>query len=873
MLTVLVITGCNYTKRLHKGQYLVESNKIKVHGDKISSNELEAIIKTPTNRKIFGSARFHLWLYNIPDTSRMYRKTDKRHKRIERKNVRRKRKGKKEKKLKDSFAEKTGNWLMKSVGEAPALLDSSKLSASRRNLSNFMLKKGYFDNVVTDSVVLDTAHKKAHLFYTIYTHQRYYIDTFLIKTEDKGILKPLGYSSNQTLIKQGDPADLNVLDEERNRLVTFLKDRGYFDMNKEYFTFRIDSNYAGKRKPVNTLLTDSTKKPGTDTGLNIIKDTMSIAQRQRLEHGVKLTMNIARVPMVQGDSTYLGNHKRYLINQIYIFTDHANGNDISKYDSIHYKEHIILFSGRPSMRPRELLQHIYINRGNYYRAREVEATYKKLSSLGIYRNTNINFKPNVSDPKAPYLDCFITMDPLKRQTYVVEANGTNRGGNLGIAGSVSYKNKNLFRGAEALKISLKGGIEAQQLLTNQDDATVGETVGIGEFKPLNTFNTIEFGPEVSLTIPKLLLPFNVYKFSKNSSPKTIFTASLNLQRRPDFSRGIQEGKLAYEFTHSPRDKSRPGRQALNTNIVFSHYVSPLKISAVKIIPSKEFSNRLNTIRDPFLKYSYTDHLILGCQYIFTLNVQRKNKNKDQFYLRAGIEQSGNLARLYYDINDAPKDSLGSYEILGIRFAQYVKFDADVRYYINFNKSSHLVYRINTGIGVPQKNFNEALPFEKSFYVGGSNGLRAFRARTVGPGGYYDTLVAFDKTGDILMEGNIEYRFDLIKIVKGALFYDVGNVWMLRKNPGKPEGQISSQFYKQLAMGAGIGLRFDLDFFIFRLDFAYPIRQPNLPDGEKWFFQTKPITNQWLYDYAERTGGVYRPFKSKLIVNIGIGYPF
>jgi outer membrane protein assembly factor BamA len=216
--------------------------------------------------------------------------------------------------------------------------------------------------------------------------------------------------------------------------------------------------------------------------------------------------------------------------------------------------------------------------------------------------------------------------------------------------------------------------------------------------------------------------------------------------------------------------------------------------------------------------------------------------------------------------------LGSYEILGIRFAQFFKTDIDFRYKINFNKSSQLVYRTAAGVGVPLKNLG-ALPFEKSFYVGGSNGLRAFRARSVGPGGFYDTTLSFDKIGDILLEGNIEYRFDLLKIVKGALFFDAGNIWLIHDNKAKPKANISTDFYKQLAMGAGFGLRIDLDFFLFRFDFAYPLRQPGLPDGEKWFFQDKPITNTWLYNYAERNDIVYRPFKSKMIVNIGIGYPF
>ncbi len=822
LLTSTVLIGCKYTKRLQKGQYLVEKHHIVIKGDKVNQSELEAVLKTQPNRKIFGKPRFHLWLYNIPDTVKMHHKTTSRHKKIDKKNVRKERKGKQKKPYKKSVRDRFGSWIQNSVGEAPVLLDSSKVRSSVKNLRNYLFKKGYFNANVTDSLVLDSIHKKVYLYYFVTTHSGYKIDSFYVTSNDKKITKQIKSAAEDCLVKKGSQLDIDVLDAERSRLITFLKDRGYFDISKDFFTFKVDSTLKNHR----------------------VKVSMSVAQIQK------------KVP--DSDSIYFEDHRRYYVNNIYVYTDYDTTELFSTYDSTHYHEHIFLYHHKPSMRPNNLLQHIYINRGNYYRAKEVEATYKKLTSLGLYKSTNIGFRQNLQDPADPVLDCFIKLKSLKRQVYRFEAKGTNRSGNLGVSGNLSYGNKNLFRGAEALKISLVGGLEVQQLLANQNEATVGDSVGIGGFKPLNTFNTIQFGPEISLSIPKFLVPFNVIKFSKNASPKTVFSAALNFQKRPDFTRGIQELSLGYEW-----------QQGIN----YFHYFSPIKISAVKIDPSDEFKLRLNTIKDPFLKYSYTNHILIGLNYQLTFDKQRTNARKDHIYIKWNIEQSGNLTRMIFGLTNAPKDSIGSYEILGIRFAQFVKTDIDFRYKINFNKSSQLVYRTAAGIGIPLANLNEALPFEKSFYVGGSNGLRAFRARSIGPGGFYDTLLAFDKIGDVLLEGNIEYRFDLLKIVKGALFYDVGNVWLIKSNIGKPKGEISSKFYEQLAMGAGIGLRLDLDFFLFRFDFAYPIRQPSLPLGERWFFQPKTITNGWLQGFAERNNIEYSPFKSKLIVNIGIGYPF
>lgn len=812
---------------MNKGDYLVEKNKIQISGDKVSSSELEMVIKTQPNRKIFGKPRFHLWLYNIPNPTKFEHLDSLKTLRKIKKNERRVNKGKSKKHYKPHYRKRFGLWLMNKVGEAPILLDSAKVRSSVRNISNYLFKKGYFNNKVHDSIHLDSLHKKAYLYYFVKTGQFYSIDSFFVTSEDKKILKQIKNNLDESLIKVGEQLDINKLDEERSRIVTHLKDRGYYDFTKDFISYSIDS--ASK------------------------------------DHHVVVGMNIGRVlrKIPDSDSTWYEDNKRYLVNNVYIYTDYIQGKDnISDYDTIKYKEDdkefIFLYHRRPNMKPHNLLQHVYLYRGNYYRLKEVEATYKKLSSLGLYKSINISFKPDNTDVNNPYLDCFVKLKPLKRQTFLLETNGTNRAGNLGISGNISYKNKNLFRGAESFRIALNGGIEVQQLLANQGESSVGDNISIGNFNPLNTFNTIEFGPEISLTIPKFLVPFNVFKFSKNSSPKTIFNASLNFQQRPDFVRGIQEASFAYEWRRSTK---------------YSHYLSPFKLSAVKINPSEEFSARLNSIRDPFLKYSYTNHIVVGSQYQFTYNTQRPNKNKDVMYIKTGLELSGMVLRKLFEWSSAEQDSIGSYEILGIRFAQFAKADVDFRYYINFNKSSQIVYRTAAGVGVPLANLNEALPFEKSFYVGGSNGLRAFRARTIGPGNFYDTTITFDKIGDILLEGNIEYRFDLLKIVKGALFYDVGNTWLIRPNPGKPQGNFTSNFYKQLAMGAGVGLRFDLDFFIFRFDFAYPLRQPSLPDGEKWFFQPKTITNRWLEEFAQNNGLIYEPFRSKLIVNIGIGYPF
>lgn len=890
LVIIIGLFSCKSTRRIKSGQSLLVKNSIVFTDNKksIASTELTTLIKQQPNRKIFGKIPINLFVHNSVNPQKLQKSIEKKEYKRERANIKRQTKiNKLEKEIKyweteynkfpdepeyKKYKKKASNkiynkkyekqtledrieknkktfreWLAYAAGEPPIILDSNKVKNSAKQIEIYLFKKGYFNVKVTDSIYTDTVSHKSKVWYYISLKEPYRINKVNLSIDDKLLEKQVKISMKESLINEGSVFDFTLMDEERTRINNFLRNRGYFSFNKEFIYFDVDTTVGNKK-------------------LDITIGVKTIAQSTKIN---------------DVDTVIFSPHNRYTIRNVYINTDYnialanteteiakkiaRNYDTLIVYDSEKYPSFYVYNRyGKNKVKAKTLLNSNYIKSGRIYRSKEVEATYRRLNSLGIYNNIRISFSP-VEDTISSenYLDCSINLVPLKRRSYAIEGKGTNRSGNLGISGNISWKNRNLFHGAEILKFSATGGLEVQQLLANTGESVVGET-GI---TPLKTFNTIEFGPEISLLFPKFISPFKTEKIDKFYSPRTSVNTSFNIQKRPDFTRIVQDLNYAYEWR--VRDKD----DLFDKQI---HFLSPIQISTVRIDKSPEFAEKLENSNDRLLKLGYRDHLIIGPQYSLTYNSSKAQSKENRLYIRWNIEQAGNTLFLLYKLANATTDSLGSYEIFNIRFAHYIRSDFDFRYSIVFNKSSELVYRTAAGAGIPLKNLNEAMPYEKSFFAGGANGMRGWKARTLGPGSFRDSLLVFDKFGDIWLEGNMEYRFDVIKVIEGALFVDAGNIWVMKPNPARPGGTISTNFYNEIAFDAGIGIRIDLDFFIFRFDFAVPMKDPALDVGERWFFQPKDKINQYYKDYALRNPGtIYKPYSvlSRLNLNIGIGYPF
>jgi len=811
LLLPLLFIACNPAKKLKSDEHLLHKNHIVNKDTKLDNNDIESYIKQKPNRKILLFIRFHLWLYNQANEERVKRKRIMYDKKIERKNNRRVAKGKKPKK---NDRQLFGEWLL-NIGEPPVIYDSLLAEKSAKQVKSFLNNKGYFISSVKDSVHYK-GRKKADVYYIIKAADPYTFSNVEYRIPDQQLAYYVLSDTAGRKIVKGNNYDVDMLQAERERITTELNNNGYFFFTKEYIYYEVDTTIGNKR--VNVTI------------------------------GIK---NFARKYSESSDSVVETPHRRYYVNNVYIEPDFVSKKyDNVPKDTLKVEEYTILHSTKLRYKTRVLLGSIFIRKGELYQLLNVDDSYKRLSELKAFKTINISFEPATGD----YLDCHIQLSPIYKQSLTIETEGTNTSGNFGLSSSIVFQNRNLLKGAEVLELRLKGGVAAQQVFGTAESTTNLTAAA-------NQFNTIELGPELNVTIPRFLLPFRV-QISKKANPKTIFTSSMIYQRRPDYTRYITN--LSFGYTWKENTKKR-------------HTINPLVINFVKVFLSPTFKSYLEeNVHDLYTLNSFSNHLSTSTIYTFTFNEQDLNRDVNFSYFKASAESSGNILRgLYNSVNyfqpgTFSMDDQGRYKLADVVYSQYLRVDGDYRYYLSPDEINKVVFRIAAGIGVPLKNFT-SLPFERSFFSGGSNGIRAWQSRTLGPGSYADDgSFSFDQFGDGQLEGNVEYRFKMFKMLNGALFVDAGNVWLRQRNPSKPGAEFElDRFYKEIAVGSGVGLRADFNFFVLRLDMGIKMRDPQFSEEKRWVIG-KLFDPAWKADYKAAHNNRKYNF---LVFNIGINYPF
>jgi outer membrane protein assembly factor BamA len=824
ILLPFLFNACNPTKKLRSDEHLLIKNHIIDKDTKLQKTDIESYIKQKPNRKILLFVRFHLWLYNQANEEKIRRKRILHDQKIDRKNTKRIAKGKSRKRSRQLF----GEWLL-DIGEPPVIYDSLLADKSAKQIKSFLNNKGYFISSVRDSVykkerkaviksfLRDSAYyrKKASVYYIIKAAEPYTINNVSYKIPDPQLAYYVLSDSSKRKIRKFDNYDVDVLQAERERITGELNNNGYYFFTKDYIHYQIDTNIGNKK-------------------VNI---TLAIK-------------NFARRFSETSDSIVESPHRRYYINDIFIDPDFiSNRLNAIKKDTLKVGDYYILHSKKLRYKTKVLLDAVFIRKGELYQSRNVEDTYKRLSELKAFKTINISFDPAEGD----YLNCFINLSPIYKQSFTFETEVTHTSATEGISGSISYQNRNLLRGAEVFELRFKGGLSGQLFASSEKTTDITSAA--------NRLNTLELGPELIVTVPRFLLPVKL-NISKKANPKTIFTSSVIFQRRPDYTRYITNVSFGYTWKESIKKR---------------HTVNPLVINFVKVNLSPDFENYLaQQVHDLYTLNSFSNHLSTSTSYIFTFNEQDISKPVNFSFFKVNAESSGNILRGIYNTvnsiqpNTFPTDENGSYKLLDVVYSQYLRLEADYRYYFNRNEINKVVFRIAAGIGYPLKNFT-SLPFERSFFSGGSNGIRAWQSRTLGPGSYADDgTFTFDQFGDGQLEANAEYRFKMFKMLNGAFFVDAGNVWLRQKNPSKPGGEFElNRFYKEIAIGSGVGLRADFNFFVLRLDVGLKVHDPQFEEQKRWVIGNL-FNPEWKRLYYESHNNRKYNF---LVFNIGINYPF
>ena len=699
------------------------------------------------------------------------------------------------------------NRFLQKIGDAPVIYDSTLVESSAQELKKAMNNKGYLNATVDHNTTFKK--KKAKVKYNIVGNEPYRINDIRYRIKNEEIEEIVLADTVNSLIKRGNLFDIDVLEKERVRIADLLKTEGFFTFDKEYIGFLADTAVGDKQVRVDMIVRPMRRMVGKNEFVSIKHEKY----------------NVRNVNYI------LANDAASLSNDSAIAT--------LKYEK--YKD-LNIYSNNDFVRKSTLHNFTSINSNSFYNEETVDQTYAKLASLKIFKYLNVSFN-EVEDSirivenalqqdsllygietsstndtiRMKQLDCNIILTPDKLQSFSFELEGTNNEGDFGIAGKLGYSHNNIFKGGENFKFQVRGA----------NESIIG-------------YRSIwEVGTEASISFPTILFPFVGRKFFQDNTSNTELHLNFSYQIRDEYSRIIAGAGMRYNWTSA-------NRISHSFNLVDFNYV---------YLPFISDSFR-ETIGNSLLKYSYEDHLIMSAGYGISYSTQNANKNTSAYNVRASVEIGGNLLYGICAAAGVQQDANGAYTLGNIPFAQYAKFDASFSYNHVVDVKNSVVFHAGFGVGVPYLN-STILPFEKRYYGGGANSVRGWSARSLGPGAYNaGTSVDYMKqSGDINLNLNFEYRTKLVWLLELAAFIDAGNIWTLA-DEGQIGGQFKwDQFYKQIALGYGIGLRLNFDFFVVRLDWGLKAYDPSAAPGEQWRF-----TPSWniLKDTA---------------LHFAVGYPF
>ncbi|NBJ09108.1 hypothetical protein D1647_23520 [Alistipes sp. Z76] len=778
LLSTVLCSACSVTRRIPEGEYFlqkvtVEDDRQAPKSERISSSRLEQYVRQTPNKRFLGT-NFYVWAYNLANPD------------------------------KDNW----WNNFKRKVGQQPVLLDMSLTHKSAQNLKTYMDSRGYYSSTVEYEVDTTRRRKRAYVTYRTHQGEPYRISSISYDFRDKMLAPLIDADSLSSLLHVGEIFDITTLDKERERIASYLNDRGYFNFSVNNIEYRVD-----------TLLGD-----------------------RRV--GIKMIVKRNLAGYDERGRAIMDNNRVYRIASIDVMPDYnptvdrMQLNRSERLDTVRYQGLNIITAGRPNVRPAVLHTAIPLTPNTVYSASQVDRTYNEIMALGYFKSARIAFEEvprdesdtvyvhyagegraaytpdKFEDIREGYLRCYILATPTLKQGFSVELEGSTTSSFYGINATIGYRNRNLFRGVETLNTAFTVGYEYMK------------AHGTGKRR------ANELGITVGLSFPRFILPFRL-STRKINMPRTKVELSFNYQDRPYYRRDLSRATWTYSW------RSINGR--------YNYQIRPIDLNWINVgYINQDF---FNSLKNEYLRQSYMTQAIVGLSGSYAYN----NPNR-QIGMRINFESAGNLLNLF-ERAFSKKTPEGYYNILGVRYSQYVRGDISINRQIMLGEKSSVAGRIFAGVGVPYGN-STALPFDRLFYVGGSNSMRGWTPRTLGPGSTPAEDTPYPvQMGDMRLEANLEFRFPIWGMFHGATFFDLGNVWYLGMDKSKvPDDGIFrfDSFYKQLGFNTGVGLRLDIKFVILRLDWGIQIYSPNRVGESKWIHNLR-----W----------------KNTALNFGVGYPF
>lgn len=887
---VFVLVSCNQTKHVPSGSYLLVKNKLQIKGDKLDEDLITPIIKQQPNRKNFG-VKFKLWAYNRETyfylvksdsatiAEKRFRQNRKlllinknrreREARINNKRILKAQASNEsfytEKKipLKDTIAPRLffREWFKYKVGERPVIFDSSLFNKSVQQLEIYLKKRGYYYGKVSGD--LDTIGKnKISCNYFIETGLPYIIDSIKVECPNESVLGSYlsYYKKTGDSELKGEKLDSDVLSNYKDKVAKYMRDEGFFGFSSSHIEIFADSVKSDMRVNLrvvfnNRIIIDQDKEYQVQHKTTYIRNVyFHIADTTFIEGNFAKVMNDLKLqPYV---NNFINTKDVFEYRQIYMTKEEKKRRniDLDKDTLQPFRFATFYYNNEMAIRPEIIELQNYLEANNIYKEYYLERTYTRLLQLGVFQT----IKPDLIEvPGTNLIDVHYYLVPAEKHSTSFEPRFTNSNGFLGVAASVNYNNKNLFRGSERLTISFSGGFESTPPVFDElIDGTKIKNAG-------RSFNTFEVGPSLKLDLPGLF-PMSVRLLSKRKRPRTILSTAYNYQNRLDFDRGVFQLNYLYKFILNKT-------QVMQFGFPFASVIKFVSIDN----KSAAFEGKLNQTNDLFLRNAYSDQFIWqDFKVTFEYNSKGSDKKrKTTFFYNSSFDHAG----LFTSFVSRKMDTVTNVkQIFGVPYSQFIRLDNEFIVGHPIGKTKSLNFRLAIGAGIPYGNSKTSLPYDYSFFAGGANDNRGWRARSLGPGSYkyyLDTNRTATQIGDLRLGGSAEFRFAITKLFKGAFFMDAANIWTTKDDVKRPGGKFTSDWYKELALTAGVGLRLDFSYFIVRFDLGLPITNPALPEGSRWIFQSRDA-------YYDEGLAVFGPnYKSKMPkpfipnVNFGIGYPF